>query len=58
MAKGNSNQIEQDIKSLESEELKLFHSYNRHAKAETKLEILGKLSIIIVKIETLKKYVK
>lgn len=54
MAKGN--QIEQDVKVLEAEELKLFHSYNRHGTAEFKLNILSKLSVVIIKIETLKKY--
>lgn len=48
--------IDQDIKILEAEELKLFHSYNRHGTAEFKLGILHKLSTIITKIETLKKY--
>lgn len=39
---------------LKNEELKLFHSYNRHATSESKLAILTKLIEVIHKQEILK----
>jgi hypothetical protein len=48
--------IKQDIADLEREELKLFHSYNRHAQPQVKLEVLSKLSFVITKLDTLKQY--
>lgn len=53
-----NKQIEDNLKnqinSLEKEELKLFHSYNRHAKSEVKLSVLASLQTVIIKLETLK----
>lgn len=46
--------VENKLQLLQSEELKLFHSYNRHAEAPVKLNILSQLISIINKIEVLK----
>jgi hypothetical protein len=46
--------INETITSLEKEELRLFHLYNRHGTTRFKLEILNKLIVVINKIEILK----
>lgn len=46
--------VKEKITELEKEELKLFHSYNRHAQAKVKLEILNRLIVVINQIDILK----
>ncbi len=43
--------IKNELKELEKEELRLFHIYNRHAIAQTKLSVLNQLITVITKIE-------
>lgn len=54
MSKRKENPIEETLNSLEKEELRLFHAYNRHATAQFKLDILNKLIQVINKIDVLK----
>jgi len=49
------NNLKNEIRILEEQELWLFHSYNRHAKSEVKLGILISLQNVINKLEVLKK---
>lgn len=42
------------VGELEKEELRLFHSYNRHAQASVKLTILNQLIVVINQKEALK----
>lgn len=46
--------VTETLNSLEKEELKLFHAYNRHANSQFKLDILNKLIQVINKIDVLK----
>lgn len=46
--------IQETLNSLEKEELRLFHAYNRHATSQFKLDILNNLVQVINKIEILK----
>jgi hypothetical protein len=46
--------IKETLTSLEKEELRLFHSYNRHATTECKLGVLTKLVEVINKIDVLR----
>jgi hypothetical protein len=48
------NKLDERIKELEQQELKLFHSYNRHAQPIHKLKILTELSTVIIKLDELK----
>lgn len=47
--------VKEKIKQLEADELRLFHSYNRHAVSKVKLEVLTKLEEVIHQLEVLKK---
>ncbi len=47
--------LKENIKNLEKEELRLFHSYNRHAQAGVKLNVLSEITKVIIQIEALKK---
>lgn len=49
------NTVKEKIKQLEADELRLFHSYNRHAISKVKLEVLTKLEEVIHQLEILKK---
>lgn len=46
--------IQNRLNQLQCEELRLFHSYNRHAQGSVKLEVLSKLTVVINQIETIK----
>lgn len=50
----NYNIIDSKIEELKKEELKLFHSYNRHAVSSVKIEVMQKLITVITKQEALK----
>ena len=57
MSKGSKNievQLLIELQSLEKEELKLFHSYNRHGSAEFKLGILYAIQKVIIKQKALR----
>jgi len=46
--------VAETLTSLQTEELRLFHAYNRHATSQYKLDILNKLIQVINKIDVLK----
>lgn len=46
--------LHSELQSLEKEELRLFHSYNRHGTAEFKLKVLYDLQKVIIKQDALK----
>jgi len=49
------DKITQRILDLKQQELKLFHSYNRHAETAYKLKILHELTVVITIQDELKK---
>ncbi len=49
------DKVTQRILDLKEQELKLFHSYNRHAEASYKLKILHELTVVITVQEELRK---
>lgn len=51
--KKTSISVQVKINDLKTEELKLFHSYNRHAQPQVKLEILNRLIVVINQIDVL-----
>jgi hypothetical protein len=54
MGKSLDAKIKEIIKDKEQEELKLFRSYNRHATADVKLEVLENLKQVISELKLLK----
>ena len=52
--KGLESKLQDEMTELEKRELKLFHSYNRHAIPEVKLRVLRELQDVIVKLDYLK----
>lgn len=55
MAQKIEVKVKETLTDLEKEELRLFHSYNRHATPSVKLTILNQLQYVIVRIDALKK---
>lgn len=46
--------VQNKLDTLKNEELMLFHSYNRHAATDVKLEVLNRLIVVINQIDILK----
>lgn len=53
-----NNKIQARLTELRAEETRLFHSYNRHATAKFKLEILSDISSVVLRIEELNNLLK
>ena len=55
MSKGAKGiNIEAELETLAKEELKLFHSYNRHGTSDFKLKVLYDIQKVIIKQDALK----